>query len=113
MAGAPRSAGRTGAMLIAVLAALSLQATDATLAELERAYDQTCNSRIYGQFDDLCSDMADRVRAYKRELKRRPRAGASPPSAPAPAPATATPSPVPPLTPLPSGEPLAPAPPKR
>lgn len=95
-------------MLIALLALLQA-APDATLAELQRGYDQTCNTRIYGQFDDLCSEMADRIRAYRREMKRRPKpkpGGNAPPPSPA-KPATpqrtapmpdqaSTPNPVPP-----------------
>lgn len=75
--------------MIAALLTLALHAVpDATLVELQRAYDQTCNSRIYGQFDDLCSDMADRIRAYQREMRRRPRpkpGNAPPPSDAGPA----------------------------
>ncbi len=91
-------------MTVALLAALMLQATPETLADLERAYDQTCNSRIYGQFDDMCSAMEAQVKTYRAELKRRPR----PAKAAAPAPA----SPIPPSEPPASHEPLAPGPPK-
>lgn len=111
--------------MLALLVALAFQAApDPTLVELQRAYDQTCNSRIYGQFDDLCSDMADRIKAYRRELRRRPKpkTGNAPPPSPAkpPTPTTtpsrsapmpdqaSTPNPVPPTdaapdTPSPAG----------
>lgn len=92
-------------MTVAVLAALVLQATPETLADLERAFDQTCNTRIYGQFDDMCSAMEAQVKSYRAELKRRPR--------PAKATAPALASPIPPPEPPASREPPAPsAPPK-
>ena len=94
-------------MPAALLAALVLQATPDTLADLERAYDQTCNVRIYGQFDGMCSDMAEQVKRYRAELKRRP-----PPKAAA-APAAAPASPVAPAEPPPSHEPLPGASPRR
>ena len=93
-------------MAAALLAALVLQATPETLAELKSAYDQTCNSRIYRQFDDMCSAMAEQVKSYRAELKRHPHA----PKATAPSPAAASPSP--PAEPPASHEPLASAPPK-
>ena len=89
----------------ALLSALALQTGDATLADLERAYDQTCNSRIYGQFDGMCSDMAEQVKRYRAELKHRPRPKAAAAASDAPA------SPVPPAEPPPSHEaPVATAP---
>ncbi len=105
---------------LAALAALALQsAPDATLAELERAYGQACNGRLYGQADDLCSDMNDRLKAYRREVRLRARAaGNAKPSSPAVPPTpprrppmpdqTSTPTPLPPAdaapdTPTPAG----------
>lgn len=92
-------------MAAALLAALVLQATPETLADLERAYDQTCNSRLYGQFDDMCSAMEAQVKTYRAELRHRP-----PPKAAAPPVAAA--SPVAPVAPPVAHEPLAPTPPK-
>ena len=102
--------------MIAMLLALALQATpDATLAGLERTYDETCNGRLYGQFDDMCSDMADRLKAYRAEVRRRDRSAAGnakpPPTATpqtaarrAPVPDQAsTPVPLPPADAAPAG----------
>ena len=94
-------------MPAALLAALVLQATPEILADLERAYDQTCLSRIYGQFDGMCSDMAEQVKRYRAELHRRP-----PPAKTASPPDAATASPAPPAEPPPSHEPPPPALPK-
>ena len=79
-------------MLGFVFALAISQVPDPTLTELQRAYDQTCNNRIYGQYDDMCSDMQDRIRAYQRELKRRPRGNAKPPSPARPATPTRSPA---------------------
>ena len=79
-------------MLGPVLALAMAQTPDPTLTELQRAYDQTCNSRIYGQYDDMCSDMQDRIRAYQRELRRRPRGNAKAPSPARPATPTRSPA---------------------
>ncbi len=58
--------------------ALALQpATAETLAQLERTYDQACLGRLYGQLDDVCSDMEGRLKAYRRELRRRPSGNAA------------------------------------
>ena len=72
-------------MPAALLAALVLQATPETLADLQRAYEQTCLSRIYGQFDDMCASMEAQVKHYRAELRRHPvPPSASPPGASAP-----------------------------
>lgn len=80
-------------MPAALLAALVLQATPETLAELERAYDQACNGRLYGQMDGMCSDMADQVKRYRAELRRRPRTPRTEPSAAEPPAAQGAPAP--------------------
>ena len=98
----------------ALLAALALQAaTPETLADLERAFDQTCNNRVYGQFDDMCSAMEGQVKRYRAELKRHPRAGGPVPAipraaaSPTPPVAASVPPPVadePPAAAAPKGE---------
>lgn len=96
--------------MLSLVLTLTLQSAPdaATLAQLERAYDQSCNTRLYGQLDDRCSDMEDRVKAYRRELKRASRSGKGNATPPSPAHAAtpqrrapmsdqaATPDPVPP-----------------
>jgi hypothetical protein len=55
----------------ALLLALTLQAADAPeLADLRRAYEQSCVERAYGQFDDVCTQMSDQIRAYERDAAR-------------------------------------------
>ena len=92
-------------MAAALLAALALQATPETLADLERAFDQTCNSRVYGQFDDMCSAMETQVKAYRAELRRRPHdtKPAPPLTVASPPPVSEPPSPGPPAAAPPKG----------
>lgn len=46
------------------------------LEDLKRVYADSCLTRAYGTYDEVCSQLADRVRAYRREVarqqKRRP-----------------------------------------
>lgn len=52
-------------------------ATAAGLEGLKRVYAESCLTRAYGTYDEVCTQLADRVRAYRRELARqgRPRPG--------------------------------------
>lgn len=68
--------------LLLALALLAQPISAETLAELERSYDQSCNTRLYGQLDDVCSDLEAKVKAYRRELRKRPR-GNAPAASPA------------------------------
>ena len=90
------------------LALLVQPVSEATLAELERSYDQACLGRLYGQLDDVCSDLEGKVKAYRRELRRRPRGNGAPvlsakPATPARTPLmpdqTSAPDPTPPNDP--------------
>ena len=66
--------------------ALAVQpATPETLTQLERTYEQACLGRLYGQLDDVCSDMEGRLKAYRRELRRQGRGNAAAPSPAKPA----------------------------
>ena len=98
--------------MIAILAALALAAgpppadaapeePTATLEQLKDLYDQSCASREYGAYDDMCDQLRQQVKAAQIEadraaqrppVKPHPAAPAKIPSpAPAPAPSTETP----------------------
>ena len=93
--------------MIAILAALALaaapppadaapEAPAATLEQLNDLYDQSCASREYGAYDDMCDQLRQQVKAAQIEADRTaqrkgetPRAAAHPaPKTPAAAPAT-------------------------
>jgi hypothetical protein len=74
--------------MIAILAALALQAeapTPEQLQGLEHIFAQSCADRAYGQYDDMCDSIAGQIRRVRTEIARRPK--------PKPAPAPAQPSP--------------------
>lgn len=47
--------------------------TAAGLEGLKRVYAESCLTRAYGTYDEVCTQLADRVRAYRRELARQGR----------------------------------------
>ena len=53
------------------------------LADLKRAWEQSCADRAYGTFDDVCTQMSDQIRAYERDLRRAERRRPAPAAAPA------------------------------
>jgi hypothetical protein len=83
---------------------------------LQQVYDQSCGSRGYGQYDDVCNSIRDQIRQADKELSREaahPHAVAAKPATklpPAPAPTAATDTP--PTTAPPGGYSAAPGPPK-
>ena len=93
-------------MLAALLLALAAPPSDATLDELTRAFQQSCGSRLYGQYDDVCERLQIQISRYEAELRRKP----APHGAPAPPPSTVPPE-VMGATPV-THEPLKGAPPK-
>ncbi len=40
------------------------------LEELRRSFHDSCEVRIYGEYDDLCSGLSDEIRRYRRALDR-------------------------------------------
>lgn len=82
------------AMSLALLLALALQSQPdpPQLADLKRAWQESCADRAYGAFDDVCTQMSDQIRAYERDARRAARRRDPPaPSAPAPSPAIGAP----------------------
>ena len=51
-------------------------ATDASaptaegLDDLRRSFHESCEVRLYGEYDDLCSGLADEIRRYRSALQR-------------------------------------------
>ena len=83
--------------LLAAAAVLATPAADrdpqAQLADLEHLYQQSCGDRAYGSFNDVCRDMRDRIRTYRRQLLREARSRpAAPTPAVAPAPGGSSPT---------------------
>lgn len=70
------------ALLALMLLAAPVPETDARLEELTRAYQQACETRIFGQFDDMCGSLHDQIARYRADLRRKP----APKPAPAPDP---------------------------
>jgi hypothetical protein len=91
-------------VLVAVAALASAQAADPaqspgqapgkTLEALQAMYDQSCQVRAYGSYDDLCSALRKQIGDAKREQAR-----AKPQARPAAAPAQAAATPPPPAAP--------------
>ena len=81
-------------MSLALLLALALQGPPdpPQLADLKRAWQESCGDRAYGTFDDVCTQMSDQIRAYERdarreaqrEAQRKTRGHPATPAAPAP-----------------------------
>ena len=44
--------------------------TAAGLEALKRVYADSCLTRAYGTYDEVCNQLDERVRAYRRELAR-------------------------------------------
>lgn len=44
------------------------------LEELRHAYHDSCEVRLYGEYDDMCSDLSDQIRRYRAALARVARA---------------------------------------
>ena len=40
------------------------------LEELRRSFHDSCEVRIYGEYDDLCSGLSDEIRRYRTALDR-------------------------------------------
>ena len=40
------------------------------LEELRRSFHDSCEVRVYGEYDDLCSGLADEIRRYRTALQR-------------------------------------------
>lgn len=88
--------------MIAILLAVSATVAPAppaetadTLADLQHIYEQSCVSRAYGSFDDVCDGISRQIGAYKKQLARERRGGTareSPPALQAPS----APAPIPP-----------------
>ncbi len=83
-------------MSLALLLALALQGPPdpPQLADLKRAWQESCGDRAYGTFDDVCTQMSDQIRAYEREARRDarrrgPPAVSAPPPTPPPGSAAA------------------------
>jgi hypothetical protein len=60
------------------------------LAELQHMYQQSCEVRAYGSFDDLCDELKKQIRAAQKA--HRTAAGARPQRGGAPQPVAAAPS---------------------
>jgi hypothetical protein len=59
--------------------------TSNTQNDYDRAaqiYDQTCNDRSYGAYDDLCDQLQKQIRQYRIQLDRQAREAASKPAKP-------------------------------
>jgi hypothetical protein len=48
------------------------------LEELRRSFHDSCEVRIYGEYDDMCSALADEVRHYRAALDRAERRARAP-----------------------------------
>jgi hypothetical protein len=83
---------------------------------LQQVYDQSCGSRGYGEYDDVCNSIRDQIREADRELARAaahpPKVAAKPAQTLPPAPASASPTEVPPTNAPPGGYSAAPTVPK-
>ena len=83
-------------VLIAAAALATAAPTDAQrqLADLQFMYDQSCGSRAYATFDDICSTLKKQMKIAERDAKkagRKPVAVAGPPRvAPSPSAPLAT-----------------------
>ncbi len=73
----------------------------ADLATLQQLYDESCGSRGYGAYDDLCIPLTEQLREAKRAAALHPRA--SPPRL-----KTAAPTPLPARASLPPNKPMEP-----
>ncbi len=40
------------------------------LESLRRAYHDSCELRIYGEYDDMCSGLSDQIRHYRADLAK-------------------------------------------
>ncbi len=84
-------------MIVAMAAGLILVAQAdvaddpaANLAALQQLYAQSCGSRGYAAYDDVCNQISRQIRQAEVELRRSTHAGPTRPSAPPPvAPAAA------------------------
>ena len=56
------------------------------LIELQRVYAESCETRAYGTYDDICSTLADQIARFRREMRRDRGRHDKPPASPAPAP---------------------------
>ena len=72
----------------------------ADLATLQQLYDESCGSRGYGAYDDLCIPLTEQLRQAKRVAAQHPQA--QPPKIAAPVPPAAHTS-LPPDKPMESG----------
>ncbi len=43
-----------------------------TMDALQQVYDQSCGSRGYGQYDDVCNSIQAQIRVARKELLRHP-----------------------------------------
>ena len=44
--------------------------SQAGLDELVRAFHDSCEVRLYGEYDDMCSSLSDQIRRYRAALAR-------------------------------------------
>lgn len=61
---------------------LSSTPTPEGLEELKRVYAESCLSREYGMYDDVCSQLSDQLRSYRAALARAERRARAAPGRP-------------------------------
>jgi hypothetical protein len=83
---------------------------------LQQVYDQSCGSRGYGEYDDVCNSIREQIREADKELTRAaahpPKAVVKPAKTPPPSPASSSPPDTPPTNAPPGGYSAAPTVPK-
>ena len=56
------------------------------LVELQRVYAESCETRAYGTYDDICSTLADQIARFRRDMRRDRGRRDKPPASPAASP---------------------------
>lgn len=86
----------------AALAAAPTQDPAKTLQAVQAMYDQSCQVRAYGSYDDLCSALRQQLRDARRAEQKASRAGPPPASKPESETAAPVPAETPPAPPAPA-----------